>query len=201
MRLLPRILFVILLLTSLRSFATPVGYYNVILGSSGGTLSGTSALSLNGSTLVSIWNYGYGTLSAPDLGSVTFTTPPLAGSLQLGGTFGSGGSITITSNGCCGLQEGVIFSATFTSGTWTLSTTDGIHTYTFTGYVMEYESDGLPIPGVTQFTVSTGTGYFSGSVGLTSENTSLRVTPEPSSLGLLVTGLVALAGRFTRGQN
>src|SRR3954471_7157230 len=105
---------------------------------SGGTLTGTSAgLSLTGSTLVAVNGYNGNPIITGDLGSVTFTTGALSsGSLDMGGTFAAGGSMTITGNGTAGLT-GTLFSGTFAApASWDLTTlANGTHSYTLTGVV------------------------------------------------------------------
>jgi hypothetical protein len=58
---------------------------------------------------------------------------------------------------------------------------------------------GVTTNGVTvQLTVNTGTGFFTGSATLASGDTNIQVVPEPGSLGLVGTGLVAFAGLLHR---
>jgi hypothetical protein len=53
------------------------------------------------------------------------------------------------------------------------------------------------VAGTAQLSVNTGKAFFSGSVDLSSGDTTLSV-PEPGTLGLLGTGLVGIAGVMRR---
>ena len=58
---------------------------------SGGTLTYSNGFTLTGSTLVAVFGRGGGLVTG-NLGTVTFTTPPLlTGNIQSGGTFGTRG--------------------------------------------------------------------------------------------------------------
>ena len=127
----------------------------------GGTLTGSnSGFSLTGSTLISVDGLnGGGLITGNNLGSVVFTTGALvSGSLQMGGTFASGGSFTITGNGSNGLPNGTIFNGSFSGPvTWTLVTlANGTHNYTLsgalTGTLGNVSTNGVTI----QLTINTG---------------------------------------------
>ena len=170
----------------------------------GGTLSGTNAgLTLTGSTLIAVNGLnGGGLITGSNLGSVTFTTGALAsGSLQTGGTFAAGGSFTITGNGNNGVPNGVIFSGTFSQpATWTLVTLpDGTHNYTLTG-ALNGSLQGFNSNGVTvQLTINTGKGFFNGSTMISGGDTTIvGSVPEPSTVAMLGTGLLGLAGMVRR---
>lgn len=173
---------------------------------SGGTLAGSNTgLSLSGSMLIAVNGLGGGGLVTGDLGSLTFTTGALTGSLQNGGTFagGAGTSFVITGNGTNGIPNSVIFNGSFSGpATWTLVTlANGTHNYTLTGSVTGiWTASGTTVNGATvQLTINTGKGFFNGSTTISSGDTNISTTvPEPGTLGLLGTGLVGLAGALHR---
>ena len=170
---------------------------------SGGTLAGTNAgLTLTGSTLIAVTGFNGGGIISGDLGTVAFTTGALSsGDLQMGGTFASGGTFTISGNGTGGLPNGVIFSGTFSgSVTWTLATlANGTHNYTLTG-VVTGTMGGMNVNGVTvQLTINTGKGFYSGSTLISGGNTTIESSvPEPSTLIMFGTGGLSMLGMLRR---
>lgn len=170
---------------------------------SGGTLSGTNAgLTLTGSTLIAVTGFNGGGIITGDLGTVAFTTGALSsGDLQMGATFASGGTFTISGNGTGGLPNGVIFSGTFSGPvTWTLATlANGTHNYTLTG-VVTGTMGGMNVNGVTvQLTINTGKGFYSGSTLISGGNTTIESSvPEPSTLVMFGTGGLSMLGMLRR---
>ena len=170
---------------------------------SGGTLTGTSAgLALTGSTLTAVNGFEGMGLITGNLGTVSFSTGALtSGSLQMGGTFASGGAFTIDGNGTGGLPNGVLFSGTFSGNvTWTLTTlANGTHNYTLTG-VVTGTMGSTSVSGVSvQLTINTGKGFFNGSTTISGGDTEVGASvPEPSTLALFGMGAIGLAGTFYR---
>jgi hypothetical protein len=179
------------------------GSGSVDFTNSSGVLSGTTAgLSLSGSELIAANGLNGLGLVTGGLGSVSFSTGALtSGSMNMGGTFASGGSFTITGNGTDGIPSGTIFKGSFSGPvTWTLVTlANGTHNYELTGVISGTWLNGATVFGATtQLTINTGKGFFGGSTNISSGDTNITTVPEPGTLGLLGTGLLGLAGALHR---
>jgi len=176
---------------------------SVDFSNNGGTLTGSSStgLSLSGSTLIAILASGSPKVTG-DLGTVTFSTGALSsGSLTMGGTLAAGGTFTVTGNGTNGVPSGTLFTGSFSGpSTWALVTlANGTHSYTLTG-TLTGTADGASVAGVTvQLTINTGVGYFNGSTMIAGGDTTIvGSVPEPSTMAMLGTGLLGLAGMVRR---
>jgi hypothetical protein len=194
----------VLLLTALL-LAVPFSAFagsSVDFTTGGGTLSGTnSGLTLTGSTLIAANGLGGGLITG-NLGTVSFSTGALSGgTLQMGGTFAAGGAFSITGNGTGGIPNGVIFNVSFTGPvTWTLvPLANGTHNYTLSGSLTGTWYAGGTVDGATvQLTINTGHGFFNGQTTVSSGDTNFTTVPEPGTLSLLGTGLIAVGGVVRR---
>jgi hypothetical protein len=124
----------------------------------------------------------------------------------------AGSSVDYTNSGgtLSGSSSGLSLSGSgFTRGfsgpvTWTLVTlANGTHNYTLTGTISGWTGSGVPTQGaIVQLTINTGLGFFKGSATPASgDSSSNAAVPEPGSLSLLGTGLLALAGLARRKIN
>lgn len=138
------------------------------------------------------------------LGTVNFSTGALAsGSIWTGGTFSDvGSSFLVTGRGNYGQPKGVIFNGTFSGPiNWTIVGTNGHYTviYQLSGNIVGQLYTGRMVTGTTTQTIYT---YKDQEVIDHKGNIKLGQihlnTPEPGTLGLLGSGLVAIAGMLRR---
>ena len=146
-----------------------------------------------------------GITAAPghSLGTVSFSTGALlTGSIQAGGTFSDvGSSFVVIGKGPQVPHKGTIFSGAFTGPvSWTLTSKVGQSlTYTLSGNIAGTLYNGHFVTGTTTQTIVSTTGQLGRGIGhITGGNTHLGGAPEPGTLGLLGTGLVAIGGMLRR---
>jgi len=138
------------------------------------------------------------------LGTVNFSTGALvSGSIWTGGTFSDvGSSFLITGRGNYGQPKGVIFNGTFVGPiNWAIVGTHGNYTviYQLSGNIAGQLYTGRMVTGTTTQTI-----YTYKNQEMIDHKGNIRIgqthlnTPEPSTLGLLGAGLIAIAGLFRR---
>ena len=145
-----------------------------------------------------------GVVAAPghSLGSVSFSTGALiGGSIQTGGTFSDvGSSFVVTGKGPQVPHKGTIFSGAFVGPvSWTLVSQSGQSlTYSLSGAIQGTLWNGRFVTGTTTQTITSTNGQLTLGIGHVRVGNTNILTPEPGTLGLLGTGLVAIAGMLRR---
>jgi hypothetical protein len=135
---------------------------------------------------------------------VSFMTGALiSGDLATGATFsGTGSTFTIMGNGSNGVPSGVLFSGSF-DGTITLTESGtSLHNYGLFGVVTGTLAGGGTASGPVVMNFQTGKGWMGEAVTIGSIDTTVQSTvPEPGTLGLLGTGLLAVGGLIRRKRS
>ena len=137
------------------------------------------------------------------LGSVSFSTGALlTGSIQTGGTFSdAGSSFVVIGKGPKVPHKGTIFSGAFVGPvTWTLISQHGQSlVYELSGNIAGTLYNGHLVTGTTTQRIVSTNGQIAQGVGhINVGGTHVGGTPEPGTLGLLGTGLVAIGGMLRR---
>ena len=137
------------------------------------------------------------------LGSVSFSTGALlSGSILTGGTFSdAGSSFVVIGKGSKVPHKGTIFTGAFVGPiTWTLVSQSGQSlTYELSGNISGTLYNGHTVTGKTTQTIVSTNGQLSQGIGhIRVGGTGISGTPEPGTLGLLGTGLVAIGGMLRR---
>lgn len=189
-------------LLALLALALPTAAFadNVDFNASHGTLTGSSAgLQLAGSTLVAVTG-AYGDPTG-NLGTVSFTTGALlSGSLSAGGTFsGTGSAFTVMGNGTGGVPNSALFTGSFVGDVTLTEIGTSLHNYFLTGVVSGTLANGMSATGPVVMNFVTGKGWMGEAITIGSIDTTVQtVVPEPGTLGLLGTGLLAVGGLVRR---
>jgi hypothetical protein len=180
-------------------------------------MSGTGGLGTIGSSTITskgsqLTQYN-GTVAAKgtSLGSVSFTTGVLlTGSVSGGGTFATAGSsfnvigVGAWAKALTGEKGPVsLFSGSFVGPNpvvWTLDSSVGSKsTYTLSGAIQGTLWTGRLVNGTTSQNIDINSkGQLNQGIGHITMGSTSITTPEPGTLGLLGTGLVAVAGMFRR---
>jgi hypothetical protein len=168
-------------------------------------LHGSISISAAGITSVHSQLHQYnGIVADPghSLGSVSFSTGALlSGSILTGGTFSDvGSSFVVIGKGPQVPHKGTIFSGVFVGPVvWTLVDSHGAsRTYTLTGTIQGTLWNGQFVTGTTTQTIHSTPGQITQGIGHIRMGDTNILTPEPGTLGLLGTGLVAIAGMLRR---
>ena len=136
------------------------------------------------------------------LGSVSFSTGALlSGSILNGGTFSDvGSSFVVIGKGPQVPHKGVIFSGAFVGPvSWTLVSQSGVSLiYTLSGTIEGTLWNGHVVTGTTTQTIYSVKGQITQGIGHIRMGETILPSPEPGTLGLLGTGLVAIAGMLRR---
>lgn len=136
------------------------------------------------------------------LGSVSFSTGALtSGSILTGGTFSDvGSSFVVIGKGNEVPHKGTIFSGAFVGPiSWTLVAQSGASlTYELSGTIQGTLWNGMFVTGTTTQTIHSTNGQIALGVGHIRFGQTHIFTPEPGTLGLLGTGLLAIAGMLRR---
>lgn len=199
-------------LTVLLAMALPsAALANVVTftNNNGTLVASTSGVSLV-SDITSIFG-GYGSPHGSDIGTLSLTLGPLlTGSLLTGGTFSMASStfsLSVNPGVLSRFPQGVtLFTGSFTLCTWCNRRNNGglghgvptwtllsPGTYMLSGYVSGSWADGEQGYGFVQ-EVYTGSFNSNGVFTATSGGGFSMVTPEPSTVGLFVTGFASIAG-------
>lgn len=157
---------------------------------------GQTSFGISYSTLVSFTNFS-GVTSKGNVGAISFTTGTLSsGSLGLGGTFAAGGMLKIVGNGHDGNPSGTLFTGTFSGpAAWTAN---GGESYTLSGRVSGTMSNGMVIKNA-KVQLQFGLSQRLPQTARLRSGTFTAVVPEPSTLALLGTGALGIAG-LVRGK-
>ncbi|MEY2413290.1 MAG: hypothetical protein QOD84_1896 [Acidobacteriaceae bacterium] len=171
---------------------------NMVFQNQGGKVilsAGQTGFGISNSTLVSFTNFN-GLTSKGNVGTVSFTTGVLSsGSIGFGGTFAAGGMFKIVGNGHDGNPAGTIFTGTFTGpATWT---SNGGESYTLSGLVSGTMGNGKIIKNA-KVQLLFGLSQHLPQTARLRSGTFTVVVPEPSTLALLGTGALGIAGLVRR---
>ena len=190
-------------LLAVLALALPIAAFadsNVDFNASHGTLIGSSGgLQLTSSTLIGITG-AYGDPTG-NLGTVSFSTGALlTGTLAGGATFsGTGSTFTVAGNGTSGVPNSVLFSGSFVGDVTLTETGTSLHNYFLTGVVSGTLAGGGSASGPVVLNFVTGKGWMGEAITIGSIDTTVQtVVPEPGTLGLLGTGLIAVGGLVRR---